>query len=68
MTPEMNGTNIETDHVKAFPLFDVSKDEDLKEAFSWKNTQSYPNMIISSREQNLISQIIDYNIKKHIIF
>ena len=38
-TPEMNWSNIEIDHVKAICLFDVSKDEELKEAFSWKNTQ-----------------------------
>ena len=39
MTPEMNWSNIEIDHTKAICLFDVSKDEELKEAFSWKNTQ-----------------------------
>ena len=38
-TPEMNWTNIEIDHVKPICVFDVSKDEELKEAFSWKNTQ-----------------------------
>ena len=39
MTPEMNWSNIEIDHVKAICLFDVSKDEELREAFNWKNTQ-----------------------------
>ena len=39
MTPEMNWSNIEIDHVKAICLFDLSKDEELKEAFKWKNTQ-----------------------------
>ena len=38
-TPEMNWSNIEIDHVKPICLFDVSNDEQLKEAFSWKNTQ-----------------------------
>ena len=38
-TPEMNWSNIEIDHVKPICLFDVSKDEELQEAFSWKNTQ-----------------------------
>ena len=38
MTPEMNRSNIEIDHVKAICLFDVSKDEELREAFYWKNT------------------------------
>ena len=39
MTSEMNWSNIEIDHVKAICLFDLSKDEELKEAFNWKNTQ-----------------------------
>ena len=39
ITPEMNWTNIELDHVKPFCMFDVSDNEQLKEAFSWKNTQ-----------------------------
>ena len=38
-TPEMNWTNIEIDQVKPSCLFHVSKDEELSEAFSWKNTQ-----------------------------
>ena len=39
MTPEINWQNIEIDHVKAISIFDVSKDEELREAFNWKNTQ-----------------------------
>ena len=39
MAPEMNWTNIEIDHVKAFCMFDVSDDEQLKQAFNWRNTQ-----------------------------
>ena len=39
MTPDMTWDNIEIDHVKVICLFDLSKDEKLKEAFSWKNTQ-----------------------------
>ena len=35
----MNWSNIQVDHVKPICLFDVSKDEKLKEAFNWKNTQ-----------------------------
>ena len=38
-TPEMNWSNIEIDHVKPICMFDVTKDEQLKDAFSWKNTQ-----------------------------
>ena len=39
MTAEMNWTNIEIDHVKPICMFDVTKDEDLKEAFCWKYCQ-----------------------------
>ena len=39
MTPEINWTNIELDHVKLICIFDVSKDEELREAFSWRITQ-----------------------------
>ena len=39
MTPDLNWSIIETDHVKPFCIFDVSKDEELREAFNWKNTQ-----------------------------
>ena len=38
-THDMNWTNIEIDHVKPISTFDFSKDKELKEAFSWKNTQ-----------------------------
>ena len=37
--PELNWRNIDKDHVKPICLFDVSKDEDLGEALSWKKTQ-----------------------------
>ena len=40
MTPEMNWSNIEIDHVKAICMFDVTKDEELRKAFNWKNTQT----------------------------
>ena len=39
MTSDMTWDNIEIDHVEPFCLFDVSKDEELREAFNWKNTQ-----------------------------
>ena len=39
MTPEMNWSNNEIHHVKAICLFDISKDGELKEVLSWKNTQ-----------------------------
>ena len=39
MTPAMNWSNIEVVHEKNICLIDVSKDEELKDAFFWKNTQ-----------------------------
>ena len=39
MTPEMNWSSIEIDHVKPICFFDVSKDAEFRKAFSWQNTQ-----------------------------
>ena len=39
MTPDMTWDNTEIDHVKPICMFDVTKDEEIREAFSWKNTQ-----------------------------
>ena len=39
MTPEMFWSNTEVDYVKPFCRFGVSKDEESREAFRWKNTQ-----------------------------
>ena len=38
MSPEMKWSKIEIDHLKPICLFDVSKDEELREAFNWKIT------------------------------
>ena len=38
-TPERNWSNIEIDHIKPICMFDVSDDEQMKQAFSWQNTQ-----------------------------
>ena len=54
-TPEMNWSNTEYDHVEPICLFDVSKDEELKEAFSWKKLSPYSNMIVRKRVLNIIS-------------
>ena len=57
-TPDMNWSNIEIDHVKPICSFDVSNNDELKEAFCWKNTQSLLKKIINKKELNLISSII----------
>ena len=38
-TPEMNWKNIELDHIKPICMFDASRDEEIKDALNWKNTQ-----------------------------
>ena len=38
-TPEMNWSNAEFDQLKPICMFNVSKDEELREAINWKNTQ-----------------------------
>ena len=39
ITPEMNWSNIEIDHVKPICKFNVSKDGELRGAFCWESTQ-----------------------------
>ena len=38
-TPELNWSNKDVDHVKSVCLFDISKDEEIRECFNWKNNQ-----------------------------
>ena len=66
MTPDRNWSNIEIEYVEPITWFDVSSDEELKEAFKWKNL--YLKNSISRKKLNLISQIIDYNLSKLINF
>ena len=49
MTPKMNWTKIENNHVKPICMFDVSKDAELKESFNWKNTQPLLEEILSQK-------------------
>ena len=61
MTPDMTWDNIEIDHMKAICLCDVSKDEDLKEAFSWKNTQ--PLLKQDHRQKGTKFNFLDYQLQ-----
>ena len=54
MTPEMNWTNIEIDHVKPICMFNISDDEELKLAFNWKNTQPLLKEVHLRKVLNLI--------------
>ena len=39
MIEGMDWNNIQIDHVRCISSFDVSKNEELREVFNWKNTQ-----------------------------
>ena len=60
-TPEMNWSNIEIDRVKPICMFDVSDDEQLKEAFSWKNTQ--PLLKHDHQKKGIKFNILDYQLQ-----
>ena len=51
----------DTDHVKSISSFDVSKDEELKQAFTWKNT---PTLTKESQFQRRTKyKFLDYRLK-----
>ena len=60
-TPEMNWSNIEIDHVKPICMFDVTKDEELKEAFNWKNTQ--PLLKQDHQQKGVKFNFLDYQLQ-----
>ena len=51
----MNWENIEIDHVKGIGMFVVSDDEQLKEAFNWRNTQPLLKKDHQQKGLNIIS-------------
>ena len=61
ITPETNWSNIEIDHVKTFCLFDVSEDEEIREAFNWKNTQ--PLLKEVHQQKGMKINYLDYQIQ-----
>ena len=61
MTPEMNWLNIATYHVKPISSFDVSKDEELKETFNWKNSQPLLEQIHSQKGTKF--NFLDYQLQ-----
>ena len=66
MTPEMIWSNIEIDHLKLIHLFDISNNDELKEAFCWKNTQPLLEKIHQQKGLTFNFLIINYNSLKHI--
>ena len=61
MAPEMNWSNIENDHVKPIRLFDISDDEQIKEAFNWKNTQ--PLLKQDHLQKGIKFNFLDYQLQ-----
>ena len=57
----MNWSNIEIDHVKPICLFDVSKDVELREAFSWQNTQ--PLLKHDHQKKGIKFNFLDYQLQ-----
>ena len=57
-TPEMNWSIIEIDNVKPICMFDVSDNEQLKEAFNWKNTQ--PLLQRDNQQKGIKFNFLDY--------
>ena len=61
MSPEMNWSNNHIDHVKPFCLFDLSKHEELKEAFRWENTM--PLLIEDNLKKGNKYNELDYRLQ-----
>ena len=61
MTPDKTWENIEIDHVKSICMFDVSKEEELREAFSWKNTQ--PLLKQDHPQKGIKFNFLDYQLQ-----
>ena len=61
MTPDMTWDNIEIDHIKPICMFDVSKDEELREAFNWKNTQSLLKEV--HQQKGIKLNFLDYQLQ-----
>ena len=57
----MTWDNIWIDHVKAICLFDVSKDDELREAFNWINTQ--PLLKEDHRQKGTKFNFLDYQLQ-----
>ena len=57
----MNWWSIEIDHVKPICLFDVSKDVELGEAFSWQNTQ--PLLKHGHQKKGIKFNFLDYQLQ-----
>ena len=57
----MTWDNIEIDHVKAICFFDLSKDEESREFFNWKNTE--PLLKFDHQKKGTNVNFIDYQLQ-----
>ena len=57
----MTWDKIEIDHVKAICMFDVSKEEELKEALTWKDTQ--PLLKHDHQQKGIKLNFLDYQLQ-----
>ena len=57
----MNWSNIEIDHVKPICMFDVTKYDEIKLAFSWKNTQ--PLLKQDHQQKGIKFNFLDYQLQ-----
>ena len=61
MAPDMTWENIEIDHVRPISSFDISDDEQLKEAFNWRNT--HPFLEESHQKKGIMYNFLDYKLQ-----
>ena len=61
ITPEINWSNIDIDHVKTSCMFDVTKGEELREAFNWKKTQ--PSLKQDHLQEGVKFNFLDYQLQ-----
>ena len=61
MTPDMTWDNTEIDHVRPISSFDISDDEQFKEAFNWRNTQHLLNEI--HQKKGIEYNFLDYRLQ-----
>ena len=62
MSPELNWNDIHIDLVKPILSYDVSKDEELREAFNCKSSNLYLKKTILKEVKKMIFSIIKYSL------
>ena len=61
MTPDVSWTNIGIEHVNLICMFDLSKEEELREAFFWKSTQ--PMLKEVHQQKGIKFNFLDYQLQ-----